>query len=154
MRATTISAGSGSAVEIPLAPPARAAAAGAGRRVGQGLSALAVLFLAFDAAIKLAQAAPVAEAFADLGMPFELAVGIGVLQLACIVLYLVPATSALGAVLLTGFLGGAVVLHVRVGDPLFSHVLFPTYVGALAWAGLLLRDGRLRDALLPRPRGS
>ena len=64
---------------------------------------------------------------------------------ACVVLYLLPATSALGAVLLTGFRGGAIAIHVRVGDPLFSHVLFPTYVGALVWAGLLLRDDRWRE---------
>ena len=73
--------------------------------------------------------------------------------LSCVVAYAVPRTSALGALLLTGYLGGAVATHVRVANPLFSHVLFPTYVAALLWGGLILRDARLR-ALLPIRRAS
>jgi hypothetical protein len=73
--------------------------------------------------------------------------GIGTLEAACLVLYLVPRTSVLGAVALTGFLGGAIATHVRVGDPLFSHVLFPMYVAALLWIGLGLRDRRLGEFL-------
>jgi hypothetical protein len=70
--------------------------------------------------------------------------GIGITLLACLTLYLLPRTSALGALLLTGYLGGAVATHVRVGNPLFSHVLFPTYVAALIWGGLILRRPELR----------
>jgi len=104
----------------------------------------AVLFLVFDAAIKLAVIPPVVDAFAKLGMPVALAQGIGVLELFCVALFLFPATSALGAVLLKGFLGGAIAIHVRVGDPLLSHVLFPAYVGAMLWTALFLRDERIR----------
>ena len=104
----------------------------------------AVAFLVFDAAIKLAVIPPVVDAFAKLGMPVALAQGIGVLELFCVALYVIPATCALGAVLLTGFLGGAIAIHTRVGDPLVSHVLFPTYVGALLWTALFLKDARVR----------
>ena len=108
------------------------------------LAGAAVSFLVFDAAIKLAVIPPVVDAFAKLGIPVALAQGIGVLELFCVALFLFPATAALGAVLLTGFLGGAIAIHVRVGDPLFSHVLFPVYVGALLWTALFLRDERIR----------
>jgi hypothetical protein len=74
----------------------------------------------------------------------RLSIGIGLLELTCVALHLAPRTAVLGAILLTGFLGGAVATHVRVGDPLLSHVLFPTYVGALVWGGLTLRDARVR----------
>ena len=107
---------------------------------GRLLSALAVLFLLFDSVIKLMRIAPVVESFTRLGLPVDLAVGIGLLELVCLVVYLIPRTSIPGAILLTGFLGGAVLTHVRVGDPLFSHVLFPVYIGALIWGGLFLRN--------------
>jgi hypothetical protein len=118
------------------------------RWAGRILSGLAVLFLLFDSVIKLMKIAAVTESFARLGYPDSLALAIGLLELVCIALYVFPRTSVLGAILLTGFLGGAVATHVRVGDPLFSHVLFPTYVGALIWGGLFLREDRLR-ALIP-----
>ena len=114
---------------------------------GRVLSGLAAAFLLFDSVIKLARIAPVAEAFGRLGYPADLAAGIGALELACLAAYLLRPISIPGAILLTGFLGGAVASHVRIGDPLLSHVLFPTYVGALLWAGLFLRDGRLRTIL-------
>ena len=117
-------------------------------RVGLVISALPVLFLTFDGAMKLLKIAPVAESFARLGYPSELAHGIGLLELACLVAYVVPRTAPFGALLLTGFLGGAISCHVRVGDPLFSHVLFPAYVAVLLWSGLFLREPRL-SALLP-----
>jgi hypothetical protein len=107
-----------------------------------------MLFLLFDSIIKLIKIAPVVESFAQLGIPDHLAFGIGVLELVCVLLYVIPRTSVLGAILLTGYLGGAIVLHLRVGDPLFSHVLFPVYVGLLIWGGLYLREDRLR-ALIP-----
>lgn len=94
--------------------------------------------------IKLIHIAPVVEASAKLGLPDHLAGGLAVLLLACLALYVVPRTAALGAVLLTGYLGGAVAIHLRIGDPLLSHTLFPVHVGAMLRAGLLLRDPRVR----------
>jgi len=114
---------------------------------GRILSGLAVLFLLFDSVIKLLKIPPVVESLIRLGIPVDLARGIGSLELACLVLYVIPRTSIPGAILLTGFLGGAVMTHVRVGDPLLSHVLFPVYVGALIWGGLFLR-GRLRAIIV------
>jgi hypothetical protein len=109
------------------------------------VTALAALFLSFDGVIKLILIDPVIESMAELGFASAgLARGIGLLELACLVLYLVPRTAVLGAVLLTGFLGGAVAIHVRIDDPLFSHTLFPVYVGVLFWLGLWLRDRRVR----------
>ncbi|HEX3155069.1 MAG TPA: DoxX family protein [Candidatus Angelobacter sp.] len=117
---------------------------------GRIVSGFVVLFLVVDAGFKLLRPlpAPAVEAFGKLGYPVELAAGIGVLLLSCLALYLIPRTSVLGAILLTGYLGGAVASHVRVGDPWFSHALFPVYVGLLIWGGLYLRDQRLR-ALVP-----
>ena len=112
---------------------------------GRVLSGIAVLFLLFDAVIKLLKIAPVEESFLRLGYATSIAPAIGLLELVCLAAYVVPRTAALGALLLTGFLGGAIAIHVRVADPLLSHVLFPGYVGALIWGGLLLRDRRLRD---------
>jgi len=92
--------------------------------------------------------AVVRDTFSKLGYPESEIIGIGVLLLVCTALYLTPRTSILGAILLTGYLGGAVATHVRVGNPLFSHALFPTYIAALLWVGLYLREVRLR-ALVP-----
>ena len=117
---------------------------------GRIMSGLAVLFLAFDAVLKFVSPAPapVAEAFVKVGWPLTLAPLLGVILLLSTALYAIPKTSVLGAILLTAYLGGAVSTHLRVGDPLFSHVLFPTYLGVLLWAGLFFRDDRLR-ALIP-----
>jgi hypothetical protein len=117
---------------------------------GRILSGLVVLFLLVDAGFKLIRPlpAPAVEAFGKLGYPVGLAGGIGILLLGCVALYLIPRTSVLGAILLTGYLGGAVASHVRVGDPWFSHALLPVYIGLLVWGGLYLRDQRLR-ALIP-----
>ena len=124
-----------------------AAASSKQRWGGRILTAIPVLFLIFDFSIKLAHIQPVTESFARLGIPDHLAVTIGVLELICLAIYLIPRTAILGAVLLTGYLGGAIMLHVRVGDPLFSHILFPVYIGALLWVGLYLRAPRLRSLL-------
>jgi uncharacterized membrane protein YphA (DoxX/SURF4 family) len=114
------------------------------RWAGRVLSGLAVLFLTWDGVIKVLTLAPVVEGFTRLGYPVTLAVGIGILELVCVATYVIPRTSWLGAVLLTGFLGGAIATHVRVEDPLLTHTFFPIYVGLLIWGGLWLRDGRLR----------
>jgi len=115
---------------------------------GHILSGLVVLFLIPDGIIKFIKPAPVIEASAHLGLPLSLANTLGILVLVCTAIYVFPRTSVLGAILLTGYLGGAVATHLRVGDPLFSHILFPTYLGVLLWLGLYLRDARLR-ALIP-----
>jgi hypothetical protein len=114
------------------------------RWAGRILSGLAVLFLTWDGVIKVMTLAPVVEGFARLGYPVTVAVGIGILELVCLATYVIPRTSVLGAVLLTGFLGGAIATHVRVQDPLLTHTFFPIYIGLLIWGGLLLRDDRLR----------
>jgi hypothetical protein len=116
--------------------------------VGRILSGLVALFLIPDAIMKFMKPAPVVEAFTHVGWPLNLANALGILLLFCTALYVFPRTSVLGAILLTGYLGGAVATHLRAGDPLFSHVLFPTYLGVLLWLGLYLRDDRLR-ALIP-----
>jgi len=121
---------------------------------GRILGGAAVLFLAVDGAMKLAGAQAVALAAVQLGWPADVMVGLGAILLAGVVLHVVPRTAVLGALLITGYLGGAVATHVRIGDPLFSHVLFPVYVGALLWGGLLLRDARLRQFLPWRRRGA
>ncbi|TLZ83001.1 MAG: DoxX family protein [Methanobacteriota archaeon] len=112
------------------------------------LSALPVLFVLFDGAIHLMVIPPVVQAFTQLGYPVSTSRALGVIELVCIVLYLIPRTSVLGSILLTGYLGGAVATNLRVGSPLFSNTLFPVYVGILAWGGLFLRDERVR-ALIP-----
>ena len=121
------------------------------RLLGWGLTVLVSLFLAMDAAMKFMDLPQVQAATGQLGWPTKLDRLVGVIELACLVLYAFPRTAVLGAVLLTGLLGGAIASHVRVGDPLFSHVLFGVYVGLMAWGGLYLRDEKLR-ALIPLRR--
>ncbi len=115
---------------------------------GRVISALIVLFLLFDSVLKFMKPAPVVETFAHLGLSMSLANPLGIILIVCALLYAIPQTSILGAILLSGYLGGAVCTHLRVGDPLFSHILFPTYMGALLWLAIYLRDVRLR-ALIP-----
>ena len=115
---------------------------------GRVLSTLAVLFLIFDSVGKLLEVPPVVAGSAALGYPASTVFPIGVILLLCVVTYVVPSTSVLGAVLLTGYLGGAVATHVRAENPLFSHALFPIYVALFIWGGLFLREDRLR-ALFP-----
>ena len=114
---------------------------------GRAVSGLAVLFLLVDAAFKVLESPAAMEGTAQLGYPASVVFGLGLLELSCLVVYLVPRTAVLGAVLWTGYLGGAVATHVRVGNPLFSHTLFPIYVATFLWAGLWLRDERLRSVL-------
>jgi hypothetical protein len=117
---------------------------------GRILTTVTVLFLIMDVVFKFIRPIPpqVLQSITQLGIQPGLLTAIGILLLVCAVLYVVPATSVLGAVLLTGYLGGAISLHVRVGNPLFGYVLFPVYIGVLMWAGLYLRESRLL-ALLP-----
>jgi hypothetical protein len=117
---------------------------------GRIMSTLVILFLAFDIVIKFVKPVPppVMEALAHVGWSVNLVPVLGILLLVSTALYIIPITSVLGAILLTGYLGGAIATHLRVADPLFSHVLFPTYLGVLLWGGLYLRDDRLR-ALIP-----
>ena len=115
---------------------------------GRILSGIAVLFLLFDAIGKLMRPAAVIDGTTELGWPVSVIVPLGIIQLICLITYLISRTSILGAILWTGYLGGAIATHVRIGNPLFSHVLFPVYIAALLWLGLWLRDRRLR-ALLP-----
>ena len=117
---------------------------------GRVLSGLVVLFLAFDAAMKVARLPMALEGTSQLGYPVSVVPLLGIVQLVCLALYLVPRTAVLGAILWTGYLGGAIATHVRLANPLFSHVLFPIYVAAFLWGGLWLRDSRVR-ALLGRP---
>nr|WP_182548953.1 DoxX family protein [Phyllobacterium myrsinacearum] len=117
---------------------------------GRVFSGLVVLFLIFDFGIKLVPLDVVTQSLAELGYPATLGMarGLGVLLLICTVLYVIPQTSILGAILLTGYLGGAVATHLRIGSPVFSHLLFGVYLGLLIWGGLYLRDPRVR-ALIP-----
>jgi len=117
---------------------------------GRTLSGLAVLFLTIDAAMKVLALPAAVEGTTQLGYPASTLVSIGILQLVCLLVYLIPRTALVGAVLWTGYLGGAIATHVRVGSPLFSHTLFPIYVAVLLWAGLWLRDRRVA-ALLASP---
>ncbi|MBT1160101.1 DoxX family protein [Aminobacter anthyllidis] len=118
---------------------------------GRVLSGALIAFLVFDAVIKLVPLQVVIETTAALGFPPELARTLGILTLVCTVLYAWPRTAILGAILLTGYLGGAIAIHLRIGNPMFSHTLFGVYLGLMAWGGLYLRDPRLR-ALIPFSR--
>jgi hypothetical protein len=115
---------------------------------GRVLSAIAVLFLTFDAVGKLLRPEAVVRGTMELGWPASVILPLGIVQAVLLVLYLTPRTAIFGAILWTGYLGGAVSAHVRHLDPLFSHSLFPVYIATLLWLGLWLRDRRLR-ALLP-----
>ena len=116
----------------------------AGSIGGRVLSGLAIAFLTMDGVMKFVDIPAVAEASAQLGWPMSANHAIGVVLLTCVALYAVAPTAVLGAILLTGYLGGAVAIHVRVGNPLPTHVLFPIYVGLFVWGGLFFRDPRVR----------
>ncbi|POO58044.1 hypothetical protein CTT39_00985 [Agrobacterium rosae] len=116
------------------------------RLTGSVMSGLVVAFLIFDGAIKLAPIAPVTETMVELGYSGDpsLARGLGIMTLVIALLYAIPRTSVLGAILMTGLLGGAITTHLRVGSPLFTHMFFGVYLGLLAWGGLYLRCEALR----------
>jgi uncharacterized membrane protein (UPF0182 family) len=140
--------------------PAQTPAATGQRAVSKGrtwtgrvLSMLAVLFLLFDAYGKLAQPAPVLQASARIGFPVHLLFGIGVILLVCAVLYAIPRTAVLGAVPLTGYLGGAVEVQLTAGSPIFETI-FPVLFGILVWSGIFLREKRLAQLLPLRCMGN
>jgi hypothetical protein len=117
-------------------------------RIGWVLSAITMLFMLFDAGGKLFLESHVVESTTKIGFPVAAIRPIGVIALLCTILYAVPRTAILGAILLTGFYGGAVASKIRIEDPLFSSILFGVYFGIIAWGGLYLRDEKLR-ALIP-----
>jgi len=129
-------------------PPSRAVTI-----AGHALSSLAILFLLFDGLIKLPPLDVVTTTLAELGYPAGIERGLGLMILICTLLYAVPRTAPLGAILLTALFGGAIATHLRIGSPVFSHLLFGVYLGLLVWGGLWLRDPRLR-ALLPFRRAT
>ena len=118
---------------------------------GRTLSGLVILFLLMDAGMKLVPIQPVIDTMQALGFDSTvgLARGLGVLLLVCTALYALPKTTLLGALLLTGYLGGAIAIQLRAGNPTFSHLLFGAYVGILMWAGLLIRKPDVRAVLFP-----
>jgi DoxX-like family len=141
--ATETNASTDPATEVPVqrqeAGPAK------GRLwTGRVLSTLVILFLLFDAGGKLMMPPSVVEAFQRLGFPTSLGPGLGIVMVVTIAVYAIPRTAVFGAVLLTGFLGGAVAIQLRAGSPLFETI-FPVMFGVLVWAGILLRECRLRE---------
>jgi hypothetical protein len=117
---------------------------------GRVLSTLAILFMIFDGVLHLLAPEPVVRAFADLGVPLHLSLGIGVIELVCIALYTFSRTSFTGALLLTAYLGGATAIQLRAEAALFP-LFFPAVIALLAWGGLALRDERLLSFILRRP---
>jgi hypothetical protein len=112
-------------------------------RAGWIIAGLIAAFMLFDVVGKFAKPAAVIEAFARTGWPVELSVPLGAILLTCTVLFVIPRTSVLGAILLTGYLGGAVATNLRLENPLFTNTLFPVYFGILIWVGLFLREPRI-----------
>lgn len=111
------------------------------------MSGFVIMFMAFDGIFKFIQPEPVLEAMLELGYSEHHIAIVGALALISVIFYTIPRTSILGAILLTGFLGGAIATNFQVNSPLFSHVLFPAYIAILAWAGLWLRDERVRNII-------
>lgn len=115
--------------------------------IGRALSAFVILFLLFDAVIHISNIPPVAQASHQLGLHSSMTFVIGILELASLILFVFPQTAVLGAILLTGYLGGAVAINLRANTPLFSNTLFPIYIGLFVWGGLYFREKRLRNLI-------
>lgn len=130
-----------------LAASSTARTSTAARWTGRVLTGLAVLFLAFDVTIKFVAPKEAVEGTLQLGYQLHHLPIIGTIALVCLILYVIPRTAPLGAILWTGYLGGAIATHLRLDNPLFSHILFPIYVAAFIWGGLYLRDERVRALL-------
>jgi len=140
METTTSPAGMQSGTTMASAATASKKA----RIIGWIMSILPVLMFTFSGAMKFSHNPEVQKGFEHLGWPTSLAVRLGILELACTIIYLFPRTAVLGAILLTGYLGGAIATHVRIGEAVFTHII----LGIVLWGGLFLRDPRLR-ALIP-----
>ena len=141
-------------MDATIKDPARGIdySAATGRSTGRGavwtgriISGFAVLFMLFDSITKMMLNPYVLKASANLGFGAGSIQAIGIILLACVTIYVTPRTSIIGAILLTGYLGGAVATNLRIGTPLFSNILFPVYFGILVWAGLYLRNRRVRE---------
>ena len=120
--------------------------------IARTLTGLAVAFLVFDTVMKLLKLTPAVEGTASLGYPASSVFDIGLLEAICVAAFLVPRTRILGAILLTGYFGGAIATHVRLANPLFTHILFPVYIAAMIWGGQFLLDARVRALVSPRAR--
>ena len=116
-------------------------------KAGWVVTSLVSIFFAFDVISHLTKPQVVKDSFKDLGLPLDVSVTIALILAVSLALYLVPGTNFLGAVLLTGYLGGAMAMQLRIEAPLFSTLLFPVYVGVAVWAGLWLRDERVREVM-------
>ena len=127
-----------------IAVPAEGNARARTRIAGIVFTSAAALFLVFDTVLKLLRLDAAVEGTTSLGYPADTVLWIGGIELVCLLLYLVPRTAVLGAVLMTGYLGGAIATHVRIGSPLLTHTVFPVYVAFFVWAGIYLREPRLR----------
>jgi hypothetical protein len=135
---------------LSSAPAMSSAASSSRSRIaGRILSGIAIAFLTFDVGIKLIPNKMATDATVMLGYQPHHVLIIGLLGLTCLVLYAIPRTAPIGAILWTGYLGGAIATHLRLDNPLFSHILFPTYIAALLWGGLYLRDPRVRALVRP-----
>lgn len=134
----------------PTTAAVPAAASGRARWAGRILTGVAVAFLTFDLAIKLSGAKEAVDGTVQLGWAAHHLPILGAIQLVCLALYLIPRTAPLGALLWTGYFGGAVATHLRLDQPLFSHTLFPVYVATIVWGGLYLRDTRVRALFAAR----
>ncbi|MET0313095.1 MAG: DoxX family protein [Hansschlegelia sp.] len=134
---------------VTTSPPPPAGRSKRAAWAGRALSGIAILFLLADGAMKLVPLQPVTDTMQALGWPTDpwLLRALGVMQIAATLIYANPQSAVFGAILLTGYLGGAVATHVRIGSPLFTHVLFGVYVGVVLWAGLWIRSPALRDVL-------
>ncbi len=142
---------------MSTAPPQSAlpSAASVGRSraviAGRVVTGIALAFMTLDVTMKLARVSQAIDSTVQLGFSPDVVLPLGLIQLACLILYVVPRTAPLGAMLLTAYLGGAVAIHVQRGNPVFTHMLFPVYIAVLLWGGLYLRDARVR-ALFARTR--
>ena len=114
---------------------------------GRILTGVGLAFMTMDVSMKLLRVKEAIEGTAQLGFSPSIVLPLGLIQLACLILYVIPRTAPLGAALLTAYLGGAVAIHVQLGNPLFTHILSPVYVAVILWGGLYLRDPRVRAAL-------
>ena len=121
---------------------------------GRIVSGLVVVAMLFDASIKILRLPAAVEGAVQVGYPANVVLPIGIVLLVCVILYAIPRTSILGAILLTGYLGGAVATNVRISSPLLSYGLVPAYIGVLAWGGLFLRDDLLRQLIPLRSSNS